>query len=313
MPGVGQRVIACAAQHRHQDNQPDPVLHDRVDGVRWQAALAIGKSGWYDEQSRAALLSALDDTNEFVGAAAVHALAKLHATNTCPMLLTKLKARIAQPAIVSEERSPEALAVVEGIRGEENHAKGILDEDNLTLKIDMTITEIMQKRATLRTPPLPIDVPSHNYNIADAIIEALGDLGDLPAADQLFALRGTTYDAEATRTLGKLAPDRLADELLKVAQDKKVDSYLREKAPIALGKSSATNRVRELIPLLEDTTVIEYSRPMPGAQIRLCDRAASTIGILLGWEDNRMSHMFLRPEEQERTLTRARQWAKEAS
>jgi HEAT repeat protein len=286
-------------------------LHDHVDGVRWQAALAIGKSGWYDEQSRAALLSALDDTNEFVGVAAVHAFVKLHATNTCPMLLTKLKARIAQPAIVSEHRTPEALAIMGGVRGEEE-AIGLLDEDNLALKIDTTVTEIMQKRATLRTPPLLIDVPTHNYNLADAIIEALGDLGYLPAADELFSLRGTNYDAEATRALGKLAPDRLADELLKVAQDKKVDGYLREKALIALGNSSATNRVRELIPLLDDTTVIEYSRPMPGAQMKVCDRAASTIGIFLGWEDNRMSRMFLRPEEQEKTLTRARQWAKEA-
>jgi len=287
-------------------------LHDKADGVRWQAALAIGNSGWNDDESRSALLKTMDDTNELVGAAAVHALVKLTVTNASPVFLEKLKARVQLPVSTSEEWSPETKAILQDIRGEENHATGVLDEDHLTSRVEMNVTPIMLRRKTMRVPPMPlrINMPLHNYNIADELIDALGQLQYPPAADELFKLRGTEYDAGATRALGKLAPDRLAAELRKIALDKNLDSYLREQALVTLGDVSATNHIRELIPLLDDTTAIEYSRPMPG-EWRICDRTAQTMATLLGWEDNRMLRPFLPPAEREKILTRARQWAKE--
>ena len=290
-------------------------LLDPADGVRWQAALAIGNSDWNDDQSRAALLKILNDTNELVGAAAVHSLAKLGATNAAPNFLTKLKIRTQLPVSASEEISPQAQSIAENVPGGENYRLRDIDVDRLALRIRMTVTPIMLRRKTMRFPPmpLPMDISLHNYNIADELIEALGELQYSPAADELFKLRGTEYDAGATRALGKIAPDRLATELLKTALDNKIDSYLREQALVTLTDVSATNHIRELIPLLDDPTAIEYSRPMPGAEWRICDRTAETMATMLGWKDTRIRRPFVPPAERENLLTRARQWAKENS
>jgi hypothetical protein len=71
---------------------------------------------------------------------------------------------------------------------------------------------------------------------------------------------------------------------------------------------SSTNHVRDLVPLLDDTTPIEYSRPLPGPEWRVCDRAAMTIAVLLGWE-NRMQPIYMRPEQREETMKKVREWA----
>jgi HEAT repeat protein len=287
-------------------------LHDKADGVRWQAALAIGNSGWDDDQSRATLVKTVDDTNELVGAAAVHALVKLGVTNAAPVLLEKLKVRVLLPVSTSEERSPEAKAILQDIQGEENHATGVLDNDHLSYRIEMTVTPTMLRRKTMRVPPmpLPMDMSLHNYNIADELIDALGDFAYSPATDELIKLHGTEYDLGATRALGKIAPDQLAAGLLKTALNKNIDSYLREQALVTLADVSSTNHVRDLVPLLDDTTPIEYSRPMPGNEWRVCDRTAETMAMLLGWEDNRMRRPFSPPAEREKILARAREWAK---
>jgi len=284
-------------------------LRDPADGVRWQAALAVGKSKWKEVESQSALLRTLNDTNEIVGVAAAYSLAKLAATNAAPALFARLKERLQSPPTASEEMSPQVRAIVQDTRGEENHADELLNVDNLTLRLERTVTRIMQQRAGQRVPPMPLDFPTHNYNLADALIEALGDLAYPPAVDELLKLRGTDYDAEATRALAKLAPDRLTSELLATARDKQIDSYVRERALVTLGNTSATNRVRDLVPLLDDTTPIEYSRPLPGPAWRVCDRAAQTMAILLGWE-HPMTLRFARPDQRDEVITRAREWAK---
>ncbi|HWY32389.1 MAG TPA: hypothetical protein VNX46_16620, partial [Candidatus Acidoferrum sp.] len=147
-------------------------------------------------------------------------------------------------------------------------------------------------------------------DLPTALIEALGDLGYTPATDELFKLRGTDYDVETTRALAKLAPDRLIDELLATALNKQVDSYLREQALVSLCNISATNRVRDLVPLLDDNTPIEYSQPLPGPEWRVCDRAAETIAFLLGWDNGRLP-MFIRQEQREATMKRVQYWVKQ--
>lgn len=288
-------------------------LRDSADGVRWQAALAIGRARWNDDQSRTALLEALNDKNEMVAAAAVHALIKLGVTNAAPMLLKKLEVQAQLPVRVSEEPSPQANAVlVDFQHGQYQPGSPLLGVDGLEWRMQEGVTRIMQQRANLRTPPLPIDLAMHNYCLADELIEALGDFGYAPAIDELMKLRATDYDAEATIALNKMAPDRLADDFLKTALDRQVDSYLREKALVALSKGSATNRVRELIPLLDDTTVINYSRPMPlGIEMRICDRAAETIAVMLGWEDRRFRQPLVPPRQREDLMARVRDWAKD--
>lgn len=284
-------------------------LRDPADGVRWQGLLAIYKTGWNDPQSVAALLASLNDTNELVGAAAAYSLAKLGATNTAPLLFTKLKERLPLPVIASEEQSPQVMAIVKDIHGTHYRASELLNVDRLALRLETPVTSIMKQNTSLRLPPKPIELPNHNYNLADALLEALADLGYMPAVDELFTLRGTDYDAQATRALAKLAPDRLTGEILAVAGDKQVDSYLRERALVTLCNISATNRVRDLIPLLDDTTPIEYSRTLPGPPMRVCDSTARTIAILLGWE-HRLGLSYVRPDQREELMARAREWAK---
>jgi len=159
-------------------------------------------------------------------------------------------------------------------------------------------------------PPTPYIFSTHDYNLADELIAALGKLSYTPAAEELFKLRGTEYDSQATYALSQIAPERLADALLTTAKDKQIDSYMREQAMVALCNISATNRVRDLIPLLEDETAITYTKPVRGAEWRVCDRAAASIAILLGWESRMAPMLFMRPGKQEETLTRAREWAR---
>ena len=142
------------------------------------------------------------------------------------------------------------------------------------------------------------------------MIEGLGDLGYTPAADELFKLRGTDYDAEVTRALNKLVPERLTKELLAAAKNRELDSYLRERAMVTLGAISATNCARSLVPLLDDVTPIVYSRPLPGQEWRICDRAAVTIALVLGWEQPIMLR-YVRPEQREDLMKRVRTWATE--
>lgn len=264
-------------------------------------------------QSQSALLDTLNDANQFVGAAAAYSLARLGATNTAPALLAKLKTILASTNTAVEILERQAREISQDFRGEENHAVNVLDPDHLELRlyVDSHVAANVKRMSAMRLPPRPFNLPTHNYGLAAALIESLGDLQYAPAAEELFKLRGTDYEAAATEALNKLAPDRLTGQLLATAQDKQIDSYLREKALVAFCNLSATNRVRELIPLLDDTTPIEYSRPLPGPEWRICDRAAQTIAILLGWQ-NRMMPIVIRPEDREETMTRVREWAKQA-
>ncbi len=149
----------------------------------------------------------------------------------------------------------------------------------------------------------------------DALIEALGDLRYVQAVDVLFKLRGTEYDALATRALNKIVPERLTNELLAAAKDQQLDSYLRERAMVTLCDISATNSSRQLVPLLDDLTPIVYSRPMPGPEWRICDRAALTIGLLAGLERGALARsrsLYLQVGDREATMRRVREWAKSA-
>lgn len=59
--------------------------------MRWQAALAVGTVRCKDEGHVHALLGLVGETNRWVGAAAVHALVALRATNTAPQLFARLQ------------------------------------------------------------------------------------------------------------------------------------------------------------------------------------------------------------------------------
>jgi hypothetical protein len=288
-------------------------LHDPAEGVHWQAALAIGTTGRNDDQSVAALEQTLNDPNELVVAEAVVSLAKLGATNAAPVLFARLQACMQSTNTTPEELERQTAAIMDETRLEGYAGGRLLDPDNLELRTGVTPEEAAnaRRRLAMRAPPPPLPLRTHPYRLVDALIEALGDLGYAPAAAELSKLRGGVYDAEAMGALNKLVPDRLTEELLATARDKQMDSYLREQALIALANLSATNRVRELVPLLDDPTPIVYSITLPGEEWRICDRAVETIAILLGWEPERPS-AFIPPEQRAANLNRVREWARQA-
>jgi hypothetical protein len=94
-------------------------------------------------------------------------------------------------------------------------------------------------------------------------------------------------------------------------RDKQLDSYLREQAMVTLCKLSLTNCVRELVPLLDDISPIVYERTLPGPEWRICDRAAASIALMLGWEEP-IRLRYLSPERREELMKRAQDWAKTA-
>ncbi len=184
----------------------------------------------------------------------------------------------------------------------------VLDSEDLGMRLRIRVPDAARQLAGRRLPPRSFEPSVHDFAFVDALIDALADLQYTPAVEPLFKLRGRDYDAAATRALSKLAPARLGAELVARAQDKQLDSYVREQALVAMCRLSLTNCVRELVPLLEDETPIVYERPLPGPEWRICDRAAASIAMLLGWEYPMVR--FIAPQEREGLMKRAREWAK---
>lgn len=283
-------------------------LHDSSAGMRWQGVFALEKSSQSDLQSQSALLECLDDTNLFVASAAAHALGHLRATNAAPAMFAKLKT-VVQVTNISAEILEQQLSEITGNRSDRDwHATALFDPDGLTMNLELDRATHGRRFSTMRMPPMGVGLPSHDFSPAKALIEALGNLAYTPAVDELFTLREGDNNAEATCALNKLAPAQLADKLIATATNNQTDSYVREKAMVDLCDISATNRIRELVPLLDDTTPIEYERPMRGAEWRVCDRAAESIAVLLGWHPPTPGG-FITLRQREEAMTRARAWA----
>lgn len=186
-------------------------LKDPDAGVRWQAALAIKDAGWNNAQSQAALVNTLDDKNEYVAAAAAYSLGQLGATNAAPTLLSKLVTTLQSSNAPPDELQRQAFEITTAIRGDENEAVRVLDPDNQAIRLDIESAEVLAnfKRSAAfmknRFPPEFLSRRIHNYDLATALIEALGDLRYQPAANELSKLHGTDYDFEATQALSTLA------------------------------------------------------------------------------------------------------------
>jgi hypothetical protein len=96
--------------------------------------------------------------------------------------------------------------------------------------------------------------------------------------------------------------------LLTRAQDKQETAADREAALIRLCLYGATNHLRNLVVLLDDTTPIPFERPRPGKEWRICDRAADTIAGLLGWREQ--LRWFTPPQRREALLRQVKEGAK---
>jgi hypothetical protein len=115
-----------------------------------------------------------------------------------------------------------------------------------------------------------------------ALIEALGDLHYQPAEERIFGLLDGAHGASAAKALKQLAPEKLARRLVAAACDKKADPSARDRALSLLATPPAGGSATELIPLLDETTIVPGIRPLPGREWRICDRAGEAISAMLG-------------------------------
>lgn len=295
------------------------LVHNPNAGIRWQAMLAIGDAHWKSEPPLEILSQGLNDTNEFVAAAAAFASAQLHATNLAPTLIACLKDLLHSPQPSVEEQKQQAQAITQGWNRGSRPVGGygvgwpnVLDPHKLEwrLVINSPPSRHGRRLSAIRLPPRLMNLPTHNYDLTTALIDALGDLRYLPATNELFKLRATDYEPDATRALAKLVPEQLAGALIAAATNRQEDGYLRGRALVTLGTLGVTNSIQELLPLLDDNSWITYSGVMPEPPAKICDRAAETIAILLGWQDETAAR-FSRPAQREEMLKRVREWAKQ--
>ena len=295
-------------------------LESKDDGVRWQAALALGKANWPHEPPTAALVGCLHDTNQYVAGAAVESLFILHATNAAPALLAALKACAESAALPSGELRRQASAVLGDFYGPKgshprSEAFKILDPDDFSQRIqhpaDPATEALMERQMTLRFPSASqpdYSAEQLSPGLSDALVESLGSMGYQPAVEDLIKLLRTGPATAARRSLRKLAPDRLNAWLVARALDKQVSPVERDQALAELSAYDPRSRLHDLVPLLEDTTPVPFYLQSSGLEWRICDRAAFVIASLLGWgEPFSLSTSLTRREA---LLQRVKDWAK---
>ena len=119
-------------------------LKDSDDGVRWQAACSLARTGQDDPPTEAALLGKLNDANDYVAAAAVRTLAKLGATNTADRLSARLKTCRQAPAIPAESRDRQLFSIINESRGYDSHPDTLLDDADPGLNLIDALAEVLR-------------------------------------------------------------------------------------------------------------------------------------------------------------------------
>jgi hypothetical protein len=285
------------------------VSRDPDDGVRWQATLALSRAKAKEAQTIAALVSRLDDTNSFVGAAAAYALARLEARQAAPLLLEKLSSGAASRPLSDEDWRRQAGA----INGPE-----LRDAEPPFLSLEVDRLSALPPRSERRQPGLRATaLPGRSrgkaaaeFTFNNAVIQALGTLGYQPAREELRRRLGGASHVAAARALHGLDPDGLETALVRLALDRQAAAAARSLALGTLCELEARGRARELLPLLDDTTVLVPSTRRTSPSWRCCDHTAVALAHLLGWKPNLT---FTAPlAQRERLITRLREWARQS-
>jgi HEAT repeat protein len=274
-------------------------LHDDAPGVRWQAAMAVGGASWPSDRKIPPLLDRLNDSNELVAAVAAYGLGKIGAASVSPVLFSNLEQRLAAPAPGAAALQEQCEAVQDTILGNFSGQSNLFDPDNLLGRAQIP-----------RMRRFAMDVRRDQFTDVTALIEALGDLHYQPAEDTILGLLDGRNASAAARALKKLAPEKLAGRLLTIAADKNALPQARDDALFLLSDTAGPNPMADLIPLLDDHTVVPTVRLMPGREWRICDRAATTLAALMG-RTLRMAPM-MPTEQRDQQIEQVRQWLKSA-
>jgi HEAT repeat protein len=274
-------------------------LRDDAPGVRWQAVLAVGEAPWDVTQKIPPLLDRLNDGNELVAAVAACGLGKIGAASVAPVLLSNLEQRMEAPAPGAAALQEQCEAVQDNLLQNINGQSNPFDPDNLLGRAQMA-----------RMRRFAVDVRRDQFTLVTALIEALGDLHYQPAEETILGLLGGRNANAAAKALKKLAPEKLARRLITIAADKNALPQARDDALLLLSDTADANPMADLIPLLDDHTVVPSLRLMPGREWRICDRAATTLAALLG-RTVRVAPM-MPTEQRDQQIEQVRQWLKSA-
>jgi HEAT repeat protein len=267
--------------------------------VRWQAVLAIAGLSWDIAEKTPLLTGMLADTNEFVGAIAAVTLGKIGATNAAPVLFTNLQERLqahrSSATTLEEEMAPLRESFLMNFNAQSNP----FDPGGL-----------LARRFNGRMRRFGGDPRAEeSFSIITALVEALGELDYQPATATIVDLLGGPDSTAAATALKKLAPAELTRRLVSIANDKNAQAQSRDEALVLLADAPGAN-ASDLVPLLDDHTIIPSIRPLPGREWRICDRAATTLAGLLG-RTMRIAPMM--PEvERDQQIDQVRQWLKVA-
>jgi HEAT repeat protein len=250
-------------------------LADPAPAVRWEAATDLETAFRDAPAIIAALQERLNDDNRYVVAAAAGALGRLGATNAGPALLAKLEQCLQAPEPSREAMQKQREAVREfplAPLGEPASSRGFRQ-----MQPRFNFAGMPRARVAAGLAGRGDEAPD-----VTALIEDLGDLHCQAAEERIFGLLDGSHGAAAAKALKELAPEKLARRLVAEARDQKADPQLRDRALQMLGTPPAAGSTGELIPLLDDTTVVPGQRQAAGREWRICDRAAATIGALMG-------------------------------
>jgi HEAT repeat protein len=274
-PARARRVYCTLLGRVPQTDQTRGVLEhalsDAAPAVRWQAATVLGASTGGATRIAGPLLERLSDENEYVAAVAASALGRIKATNIAPALLTNLEERLQKPEPSLDDLRKQNDAV------RDFPLTSALEQARPPPNAQMLFDNMRMRRFGGGLARNLEESPA-----AAALIEALGDLHYEPAEERIFALLDGPHAPSAGKALKQLAPEKLARRLVSQACDKKADAPSRDRALQLLGTPPVSGSATELVPLLDDTTIVPGRRPMPGREWRICDRAAETISTLLG-------------------------------
>jgi HEAT repeat protein len=272
------RRVYCALLSRlpQTDQTRKALLHalsDPAPAVRWEAATVAGAASGSAPQRTAPLLERLSDENEYVAAAAASALGQINETNAAPALLANLEQRLQKPEASVEQLRQQMEAVRDFALNPAEPGRLTPNGQPRPNFARMTPRARFAGGLAARLDESPA---------APALMEALGNLHYQPAEERIFGLLDGAHAASAAKALKQLAPEKLARRLVAEACDKKADPPSRDRALALLATPPANGPATDLIPLLDDTTIVPGLRPLPGREWRICDRAAEAISGMLG-------------------------------
>jgi HEAT repeat protein len=248
-------------------------LSDPAPAVRWEAATVVGAAAGFAPQKTAPLLERLSDENEYVAAAAATALGESNATNAAPALLANL-----------EQRLQKREATMEELRKQMEDVRDFALNPGESARLEPYGQPRPNLRRMMPRPRFAGGLAGRQDEspAVPAFMEALGNLHYQPAEERMFGLLDGAHGTSAAKALKQLAPETLARRLVAEACDKQADPPSRDRALLLLATPPANGSATELIPLLDDTTIVAGLRPVPGREWRICDRAAEAISGMVG-------------------------------